>query len=636
MGNLWRSEEMSLVQLYIPMEISQQTVSELGELGLIQFRDLNTDVNAFQRTFVNEIRRLDDMERKLRFLKLQTEKEGIPIKDAASLPQRGRSHQEIDELEEKLSQHDNRIQQMNTSQETLNKRYLELSELSHVLTELSVFFKNADNRADDGFGGAFQEDASLLEATRQEAEANEEGRSGASAKLGFVSGVIARARMGTFERILFRALRGNLFMKNAEIEEAIRDPATGELVQKNVFMIFAHGKEILAKIKKICESMGATIYSVDEREDKRQKDIDEVHSRIADLKNILDNTTHQRRAELQHAADQIEAWSTIIKKEKAVYYTMNLFNYDQSRKALIAEGWCPTSSQNAIRYALRTVTERTGSTISPLLSEMRTVKTPPTYHKTNKITSAFQEIVDSYGMASYREVNPGIFTVITFPFLFAVMFGDFGHGILVSAFAGWMCYNEKKLGAKKWGEIWATFFGGRYIILLMGLFSIYTGLIYNDIFSKNTNLFGTGWVFSHDTHSGKWIGRKTHTYAFGVDPGWHGTENQLLFSNSYKMKMGIVLGVIHMIFGISLNIVNHIHFKKPINILAETVPQLLYMISIFGYLVIMILYKWSIDWPNPSEAPVLLNTLIYMFLAPGTVEDPLYRGQVRDGTVSWL
>lgn len=75
----------------------------------------------------------------------------------------------------------------------------------------------------------------------------------------------------------------------------------------------------------------------------------------------------------------------------------------------------------------------------------------------------------------------------------------------------------------------------------MGLFAIFTGLMYNDIFSKSLHLWQSGWDFADPTH-GTFNG---HVYPFGLDPGWHGADNSLVFTNSYKMKMSIIIGVIH-------------------------------------------------------------------------------------------
>lgn len=44
--------------------------------------------------------------------------------------------------------------------------------------------------------------------------------------LRFVAGVILRERIPAFERMLWRACRGNVFLRQAEIPEPLEDPAT--------------------------------------------------------------------------------------------------------------------------------------------------------------------------------------------------------------------------------------------------------------------------------------------------------------------------------------------------------------------------------------------------------------------------
>ncbi|KAF1798153.1 V-type ATPase, V0 complex, 116kDa subunit family, partial [Mucor lusitanicus] len=644
---LFRSEEMSLVQMFIPAEVAHTCIAELGELGKVQFRDLNPSVNAFQRTFVSEIRKLDEMERQCRFFQAQLEKSNIPYR--AIEPDvhysSARTAQEIDDLEESLKDHEGRITQMNNSYETLLHSNLQLAELRHVLKETSVFFEQAESR-----NQLQQSDTAHTSATAPLLTSNDDEEEGGSSQeetghidnLGYVTGVIPREKIQTFERVLWRILRGNLYMNFAEIHDDIIDPAdTNKKVQKNVFAIFAHGQEVINKIKKITESMGGTLYAVDDASDKRREALAEVTSRIKDLDVVLTQTKETRQNELLNVADNLNAWFTTVRKEKGIYHTMNLFNYDVNRKCLIAEGWCAKNDTPIVNLALKNAIESSGTNMPSVFTELETKRKPPTYHRTNKFTEGFQNIIDAYGIARYREVNPGLFTIVSFPFLFAIMFGDIGHGFLMFCFALYLVLNEKKLANVK-DEIFTMFFSGRYMMLMMGIFSIFTGCIYNDIFSLSLNVFKSGFDLPSNYTSFETVEEipNGHVYAFGFDPAWHGSENFLLFSNSYKMKQAIIIGVIHMSFAICLNVFNHIYYGKSIFVWLEFLPQILFMESVFGYLIFCIMYKWSINWweldsqghhiHNPP--PNLLNMLIYMFLTPGKVDpqDQLYKGQ---GTV---
>jgi V-type H+-transporting ATPase subunit a len=123
-------------------------------------------------------------------------------------------------------------------------------------------------------------------------------------------------------------------------------------------------------------------------------------------------------------------------------------------------------------------------------------------------------------------------------------------------------------------------------VLLMGFFSVYCGFIYNDFASMGLNLFQT----CYDTEGEQ---KKNCVYLFGIDPIWHNAENELQYMNSYKMKMAVIIGFLQMSFGLILRGINLIHFKERLTFLTSFLPQVIFMSSIFGYMIILIISKWN-------------------------------------------
>lgn len=138
--DLWRSEEMQLVQLIIPSEAAHSTVSALGELGMLQFKDLNHDKSAFQRTYANQVKRCDEMARKLRYFKEHIDGAGVAIPPAPAGADR---MVHLDELEIRLEGLESELLEVNGNNDKLQKRQAELIELQLVLEKAGNFFDRA-------------------------------------------------------------------------------------------------------------------------------------------------------------------------------------------------------------------------------------------------------------------------------------------------------------------------------------------------------------------------------------------------------------------------------------------------------------------------------------------------------------
>ncbi|KAJ2840961.1 H(+)-transporting V0 sector ATPase subunit a, partial [Coemansia erecta] len=265
--SIFRSEIMSLVQLYIPSDVACFTVAQLGEMGLLQFRDLNGEVSAFQRSFVNDVRRFDEIERKLRYLRTQIERSDVDIYDFLDeeFVTASRGPRDIDDMEEKINAHEDRVLKLTAAYKNLQLKHLELVENKHVLQEVSSLFSEIAGRQQQaasaagppGAGG--QDSVPLLGradslsrrsiGSLDAARAGETGYDvetggavvGHDINVGFITGVVPRDRIATLERVLWRSLRGNMFLNYVDIEEPISDPKHDEPVYKSAFIVFAHG-----------------------------------------------------------------------------------------------------------------------------------------------------------------------------------------------------------------------------------------------------------------------------------------------------------------------------------------------------------------------------------------------------------
>ncbi|CAJ0931186.1 unnamed protein product, partial [Mesorhabditis belari] len=637
MGSLYRSEEMRFCQIIVERDAAFSAVAELGKLGSVQFKDLNPDVNSFQRMFVRDIRRFDELERKLRFLEGQINKDSIAIGgkcddgDYTVLPTA-----ELNQLEQTLTDLERDVKNMNDSDTMLRRNYEELQEWESVLVKTDEFFAG-------GLDDAAQEELYIQEDPDAQREKN---------PVEYVVGVIKRDRMMAFERVLWRACHHTAYVRSSDIEQSFVNATTGEKDQRAVFIIFYKGDRLKTIIDKVCDGFKAKVFKNCPQTSKdRQAAAADVRARNQDMQTVLGQTREHRFRVLQAAANNYNLWLKQVRLHKTVYHNLNLFTYDGIGRFFVAECWVPLADVDNVRDALERGVEKTGSSVKPVLNLLETNETPPTYNRTNKFTQVFQGIVDSYGIASYLELNPAPYTIITFPFLFSCMFGDLGHGILMALSGLWLVVREKALIARNIkDEIFTMFFGGRYIILLMGLFSIHAGILYNDVFAKSFNIFGTSWVNPYNyTEFTHWFENQEAQkkedilielnpdtayrhdmgpYPFGVDPVWNLAENKLNFLNSMKMKLSVILGISQMTFGVLLSFQNYKFRNSKIDILTVFIPQIVFMSCIFIYLCLEIIMKWLFFWVRPGYvfgqyypgsncAPSLLIGLINMFMFKG-------------------
>ena len=261
-----------MVQLIMQHDAAHETVEELGELGTLMFVDLNEGAALFKRNFMPELKLCDETGRHLRAIREEVLKASVLVGNDCGGS--GGHFGELAELRTLLAEHASELRELHRGEKELVTNYSQLCELSHVLQKCDDIFSRAQQsdsevvphssrevaRAEYASGGAPRSamDEALGE-TRAAAEQRRPSTPGgglemeggssspfdleggleldsptgqarlciapcigggnvrlclpptSQARLGFVAGVIEVTKLQPFERMLFRATRGNVY-----------------------------------------------------------------------------------------------------------------------------------------------------------------------------------------------------------------------------------------------------------------------------------------------------------------------------------------------------------------------------------------------------------------------------------------
>ena len=100
---------------------------------------LNPDVSSYNRKYVSEVKRCDEMERKIRYIESELAKADIPVPDAVG-PIPTPLPRDMLDLENKFEKLEDELRLIDASTNSLKKNYIQISDIRHVLLKMRILF----------------------------------------------------------------------------------------------------------------------------------------------------------------------------------------------------------------------------------------------------------------------------------------------------------------------------------------------------------------------------------------------------------------------------------------------------------------------------------------------------------------
>jgi|TARA_B100000959_G_scaffold287076_1_gene369178 V/A-type H+-transporting ATPase subunit I len=177
----------------------------------------------------------------------------------------------------------------------------------------------------------------------------------------------------------------------------------------------------------------------------------------------------------------------------------------------------------------------------------------PTLMKNFPFIRAFEPITLNKGPPKYSDVDPTPFIMLTFPVFYGIMFGDLGHGIILSLF-GILLYIRGNNPTKKWGVM----------LTVSGITASIVGFSIGEVFG-----FAIGDIIPSLQHP-----------LLEIVERHHGVTSFNKEAVTTILQISIILGIFHLTLGFGLDVFKTIREKEYVEAFVDKIPT--FIMYIFG------------------------------------------------------
>lgn len=608
-------EKMEYVEIVCPIESCYNVIKKIAEKGTLEVIDCNKNMQE-PRRHLETFMICDDADRNIRFIETHLKsidglfpppplpsQIGIMINDLNLAQIADRLRQDSNELREKIKLTDDLKKQLN-----YNQKKMHALRFFKPIVQQETRNLNAKSASVDSLELEMIQDPNPI--------------------LLSITGMVPTDQLHKLLRTVYRISRRNAIFH------------VGEASSDNIipYAIFVSAKVLQQKLQKICESFSSDVFTFDCDTDNLNELEQQVATDIQQGQEVLDQADRANQDFLIELSHEYWAYRIFVTREKQIWLTVDYGDFDMIESSAIYRAWTPKRLSKTLYQDLQAAAVESGTPIPIQIDITQPSDHPeltvPTFIEKNDFTRSFQNLNNAYGIPNYDEINGGAFYSM-YPFLFGVMFGDIGHSIFYILASITLLVLAPIAKKKRWdfGDIGNSVFNFKWFLFFCSICAFYCGFIYNECFGLPFSTFSSNWEIGTQTDVlTTWKQKEdTKIYPFGIDYIWYFKDNELIFLNSYKMKLAVILGMSQMVFGMFLQLINHIYRKDAVSIILWWIPEMMYLIPFFGYMVVIIIMKWctkfqgnSFFLPDQQEDGVnLIQMLIGLVINAGSKDQSL-------------